>query len=119
MALIIDGTLTADGDLTDAEGNDTFTWKPIRKEAPLRGTIFVYGDFGSGTLTANVSPDGGTTFIAIPDATGADTAFTSDGVVNFELYGSGDPIKENSVKLQFTLAGSTDPDLNVRVFDIT
>ncbi len=111
MALIVNQTLAADG-------NVDFDWKPHRREVPLRATIFVYGDFGSGgTATLQASPDGGTTYIDVPDATGAATAFTANGMANFELYANGDVIAANRVNIRIALAGSTSPDLDIRIFD--
>jgi len=115
MARVLDTTVSADG-------NTDITWKPARKETPNRATVYVFGgggnDFGSGTVTVQVSPDGGTTFIDIPDQSGTAITFTANGVTNFELYGNGDPISTGSVQIRLALAGSTAPTVRYVIDDV-
>jgi len=103
MARILSETVTADGNSTE------ITWKQSRKEAPNRATLWVIGTFDSGTVTLQSSPDGGTTFVDVPDAVGAAVAFTSDGMTNIELYGNQNPIPGEQVKLRLVLAGAGSP----------
>lgn len=103
-------TATADGDTSLG----TF-YNPRRDNAP-RGTLYVFGDFGGGTVTLLSSPDGGTTFINVPDAAGNDITFTAangNSMINLELFSAA----EAPIKLRATLAGSTLPNLNYVLFD--
>jgi hypothetical protein len=115
MARVLDTTVSADG-------NTDISWKPARKETPNRATVWVYGgggnDFGSGTVTLQGSPDGGTTFIDIPDQAGTAITFTADGVTNFELYGNADPVSSEVVQIRLALAGSTSPTIRYIIDDV-
>ncbi|KPJ66515.1 MAG: hypothetical protein AMJ43_07735 [Coxiella sp. DG_40] len=54
-----------------------------------RSTFVAYGTWDGATVTLEMSPDGGTTWIAI----GSDTTFTADGVGNTEFgWDSQNPI---------------------------
>jgi len=79
MARVLDTTVSVDG-------NTDITWKPARKESPNRATLWVFGgggnNFGSGAVTLQGSPDGGTTFIDIPDSGGTAITFTANGVTS-------------------------------------
>ena len=99
-------------------GNTDFTWKPARKEIPNRGSVYVFGTFGSGTVTLQASPDGGTTFIDIPDAIGSSITFTANGMTNFELYGNADIDSDEQVIIRLALAGATSPSITYIVNDI-
>ena len=81
-------------------------------------TIACYGgggnDFGSGTVTIKVSPDGGTTLITAQKADGTDVTFTADGVQNVEL-GFGN--SQEGMDIYAVMAGSTSPTVNVTIFD--
>lgn len=115
MAKVLNTTVTANG-------NTDITWKPSRKETPNRASVYVFGgggnDFGSGTVTLQVSPDGGTTFIDVPDQVGSAIIFSSDGVTNFELYGNGNDIPTEKVVLRLALAGSTSPTIRYIINDV-
>lgn len=115
MARIADVTVTADGN-TDRD------WKPVRKDTPNRATVYVFGgggnNFGSGTVTLKVSPDGGTTFIDIPDAAGTSITFTANGMTNFELYANGDILSAGRVIIRLALAGSTAPTIRYIIDDV-
>ena len=114
MARILDTTVSADG-------NTDLTWKPLRKDTPNRATVWVYGgggnNFGSGTVTLQASPDGGTTFIDIPDAGGTAVTFTADGVSNFEIYANGDLTTGKVVQLRLAVSGSTSPTIRYIIDD--
>jgi len=77
---------------------------------------YIYGTFGSGTVTLFASPDGGTTKVALKDAISG-TAITTTAAAMFTLrLGSGSTNSDNII-LYATLAGSTNPALNVAIFD--
>ena len=96
-----------------ADGTASFDLKRPRHADFGRYTLFAVGDFGSGTVTAEASPDGGTTDVAIKDSSGNAVSETAAFIVNFELMSDAD----NPVKLEVNLASSTDPDLDIYVFD--
>lgn len=105
MALCFDTNITADG-------NADITLKNKRTGQSNRFTIYVYGDFGAGTLGVQLSPDQGTTFISnIND--GAALEFTADQVENINVNSD----EANPVILRFALSGSTNPDLNIKVYN--
>lgn len=62
--------------------------------------VLASGTFGSGTLTLNLSPDGGTTYYAAATLTAA-------GVMTVNVK-SGDKVK-------VSLAGATSPDIDIAV----
>lgn len=115
MARVLDTTVSADG-------NTDIDWKPARKESPNRATLYVFGgggnNFGSGTVTLQASPDGGTTFIDVPDQAGASITFTANGMTNFELYANGDPVAGERVEIRLALAGSTSPTIRYVIDDL-
>jgi hypothetical protein len=78
--------------------------------------VMAYGNFGSGTLTLAVSPDGGTTFLPLKDKTGAAISLTSNGYANIEICGF---TNNNTHPLQVhaVLTGATSPNLNIASFD--
>jgi hypothetical protein len=62
--------------------------------------------FGSGTVTVQSSPDGGTTWVTSPIGTATFTSGSANTLVNrFFVYG---PV------VRFTLAGATSPSLDIR-----
>lgn len=98
--------------LTD-DGEVVLPWYRQRYEYLSRGLLFVYGEFGGGTAAFEVSPDSGTTWIAVADQTGVAVTFTVNGMIDYELFT--DP--ENPLLYRVSLSGSTSPNLNVTVFD--
>lgn len=115
MARILDTTVSVDG-------NIDLNWKPARKEMPNRATVYVFGgggnNFGSGTVTLQASPDGGTTYIDIPDQSGVAITFTVNGMINFELYANANPIAAERVKIRLALSGSTAPTVRYIIDDL-
>lgn len=115
MARILDTTVTADG-------NVDISWESARKETPNRATVYVFGgggnDFGSGTVSLLVSPDGGTTFMPVLNQAGTAVTFTADGAINYEIYANGDPIASSTVKIRLLLTGSTAPTVRYIIDDI-
>lgn len=77
-------------------------------------TILAYGTWGGGTITYYLSPDNGTTKVALKDLTGVAVTSTADDNVNTNLGSS-----DNSPLLEIwaTLAGATNPSLTINVFD--
>ena len=63
------------------------------------GQMVVEGTWGGGTVKLQVSPDDGTTWVAV----GGDSTITADGVVNFDL---------NSCDIRLNLSGATAPSLD-------
>lgn len=84
----------------------------IRGKSRQTYTLFVTGTFGSGTAALYTSPDGGTTSVAIKDATGTAVSFTVNGMTNFELMS--DP--SSPIVVQVTLTGATNPSLTLALF---
>lgn len=83
-----------------------------------KATISIYGTFGGGTATLKMSSDGGTTKYALKDApgsSGSDITYTANGSANIELGFSDD--NDTEFKLYVSLAGATDPEITIDVFD--
>lgn len=89
-------------------------WYASRGERLARATLFVTGDFGSGTVTLQASPDNGTTWVGVPDAAGNTVSFTANGIINFELFSN----PENPVMLRYNLAGSSSPAITCTLFTV-
>lgn len=86
-----------------------------RRDSPsFFASIVCYGTFGGGTITIQMSPDGGTTKMDVPNQAGASTTFTANSVQNIEL-GNGDGL--TAMKLYATMAGSTSASVVVEVWD--
>lgn len=85
-------------------------------EKPMfKATIAVSGSFGGGTVTLQMSPDGGTTKINLRDVTGTIASITANDAYNIELgYGS---TNGDNIKLYASMAGATAPDVDIAVFD--
>lgn len=78
--------------------------------------VFVYGTFGSGTVTLFVSPDGGTTKIPLKDAQSG-TAISTAAAAMFSIrLGNGTKLTDAPI-IYATLTGSTNPALTVALFD--
>lgn len=101
--------ITADGDYYICDVNkkrDLVQWF---------GTIIAYGTWGSGTITYKISPDGGTTKIALKDASG--NSITSNADDNFTLNLAGGAKNSDAPKLYASLAGSTNASITVALYD--
>ena len=90
MAAILEETLSADGSTA------TFA---IVNEKGAAGTVFAAGTWDSGTLTLDISPDGGTTWIG----SGTSGQLTADGFFKYE-FNLG--LKENDALGRLTLSGA-------------
>jgi hypothetical protein len=87
-------------------------------EKPMfKATIAVSGDFDGGTVTLQMSPDGGTTKINLRDVTGTIASITAADAYNIELGFGG--TNGDNIKLYATMDGSSESTtgVNVAVFD--
>lgn len=104
-------TLTVDGDTAicqiDRRRADTNAWQ---------GSIFAYGVFGSGTVAMKMSPDGGTTKIAMKDFNGTAITGTSAYAFNTQPLGNGSHLGD-FITIYASLSGSTNPSITVDLFD--
>lgn len=112
-------TLTADG---QSEGVALIAMRG-EGEAAILKTVFVQGDFGSGTATLKVSADGGSTWVDVVDSTGTAITFTVNGARNVKVSSvemdntNNDSDNESkAVLLGMSLASSTSPDLDMFVY---
>jgi len=71
-----------------------------------RCTVAAWGTFGGGTLTMEMSPDGGTTWIALDPSGSTVNTFTANGVGNFQI--------NIDCLVRATLSGATTPSVNVK-----
>jgi len=97
-----------------SNGSVDFDWLNKRGDNNNRGSLFVYGTFGGGTVSLLASPDGGTTYVPVKDSTGTAITFTANNLINFELYS--DP--RNPVKLRLTLSGAAGANLSYTLYDM-
>lgn len=82
-----------------------------------QATAFVYGTFGSGTVTLHVSPDGGTTKVPLLNTAGTAISIASaSAMARTQLAGSGSE-NDDSMLIYATLSGSTNANLNVTIYD--
>ncbi|MHA2087938.1 MAG: hypothetical protein ACW972_06665 [Promethearchaeota archaeon] len=107
MTRLVNQTLTANGSTTPA------IWAPMTKGAPTRGTFWAIGNFDFGTAELQGSPDGGVTWVNIPDASGTPVTFSSNGVINFELYAN-----REDTQIRVVLAGALSPNLTIIIDDV-
>lgn len=73
-------------------------------------TAVLHGDFGGGTVTAQISFDG-TNWVNITE-NGSNVTFSSDGAKNFEINSD----DREPVRLGLNMSGSTSPDLTIKVY---
>ena len=77
-------------------------------------TVITSGDFGSGTLTLHQATTSTcTTTRALKDSAGTAYSSTDDDTLNIKLGVD----KDNYTYLCATLAGATNPDIDVEVYD--
>ncbi len=102
----------------DAANTEFASCAKPRTSDKYLATVSIYGTFGSGTVTLFMSPDNGTTKIAlIDDLTGVAFSLTAARCFDIEM-GTGDGSAGTSeIKLYATLAGATNPSLNITVHD--
>lgn len=78
-------------------------------------TVLISGTFGSGTVTMFISPDGGTTKVALKDI--GNTAISATAAAMFNIRLGNGATNSDAPILYATLAGSTNPTITVAVFD--
>jgi hypothetical protein len=103
-------TFTADASLTYV-----CTVNKVRSLTEWFATAFIYGTFGSGTLTLHVSPDGGTTKVPLLNTSNTAISATAAAMANIMLGDGG--TNSDALMIYATLAGSTNPTLVVSIFD--
>ena len=111
MAIILDENLTADG---ETEGAKIYN--------PNNGTniyqvVYASGTFGGGTLTIQISNDGGTTWFAATNSVG-NVTFTGDGADRLFLLAGDVRNNDKQIKVRGSLSGATSPDINVTIADV-
>lgn len=102
--------------IVDASLTYVCTVNKKRDLTAFEGTAFVSGTFGSGTVTLFVSPDGGTTKVPLLNTAGTAISIAAAAMAMFRLAGSGST-NSDSMMIYATLAGSTNANLNVTVYD--
>lgn len=111
MARVFTTIITADGDTTvplhNARGKDRHIY-----------TVYLSGDFGTGTVTAFLNADA-TNDIPIKDAVGAAISVTDDDMFNFEANSGSGTNNGDKVDLVITTASSTAASINLNVYDNT
>ena len=91
--------ITANGDYYVADVNkkrDFYEWF---------GTFLAYGTWGGATVTFKISPDGGTTKLALKDASGTDITSTADD--NFTVNLAGGAANNDAPKLYASVTNAT------------
>ena len=98
-------------------GTGTYVCKVHKKrDLPVwYATLMGAGTFGGGTLTWYVSPDNGTTVIAMTDITDAPISMTSNKMFNTSL-GTGSH-NNDLVSIYVQLTGATSPAITAAVYD--
>ena len=102
-------SISADGSVYVCHVNkkrDFFTWQ---------ATILAYGTWGGGTITWQISPDGGTTKIPLKDISGA--SITSNADDNFTVNLGGGSTNSDAPQIWATLASATGASINIVVYD--
>lgn len=100
-------SITADGT------NEICTVHKPRDLDAWVATLHAFGTFGGGTLSYQISTDGGTTKTTMKDLTGVAYSTTTADAINVEL-GVGD-----NIKIYAVLSGATNPAITVHVADNT
>lgn len=102
-------TITADGDYFICDINKK------RDLTEYRYAANVYGTFGSGTVTLKISTDGGTTKVAMMDASGSPITSTAND--NYTGNWANASKNSDAPKLYATMSGSTAPSVTYDFFD--
>lgn len=74
-------------------------------------TVIIDGDFGGGTIAAQISFDG-TNWVAITDQIGAVT-FDADGARNFTINSDA----QSPAYIGFNMTGATNPDVSIKIYN--
>jgi len=103
-------TITADG--------DTFICDVNKKRDLVQWFAFVnvYGSsFGGGTVTLKISTNGGTTKVAMMDASGS--PITSTAADNYTINVAGGCKNDDAPKIYASMSGSTNPSVTLDLLD--
>ncbi len=100
--------LTADG------RSEAITMQNARSGGDsTKKTVFVEGDFGTGTATLQVSSDKGATWVDVTNDAGAAVAFTSSGVRELSILSCA----LKPVLVSIDLVGAAAPNVVLTIFD--
>jgi hypothetical protein len=100
----------------DTTGTFICNCKKKRDQPSFKYTILGYGTWGSGTLTWYVSPDAGTTLIAMTDLTDAALSMTANKFFDGELGGVSSSIND-VLSIWVKMSGSSSPSVIAAVYD--
>lgn len=89
--------------------------KPRGGEDCCTFTMGVYGTFGGGTVTVNVSPDSGTTLLPLAPINGSSPSITAAGAYTFKI-GNGDK-NTDQPKVYVAIGAATNPVLSIVAWD--
>lgn len=100
-----------------ADTTGTFVCNVVKKRGmpDYNYTIEGYGTFGSGTLAWFVSPDNGTTLIAMTDLTDVALSMTTNKMYKGSLNTGSKNTDRQSIWVKMT--GSTAPSVTAAVYD--
>lgn len=102
-------TITADGDYYICDINKK------RDLTEYRYAVNTYGSFGGGTITLKISTDGGTTKVAMMDASGGPITSTAND--NYTGNWGNGANNSDAPKLYASMSGSTNPSVKFDLFD--
>jgi hypothetical protein len=78
-------------------------------------TVGVYGTFGTGTVTINLSPDNGVTLLPLAPINGSSPSITANGCYTFKV-GNGDT-NSTAPDIYVAIGAATNPVLSVVAYD--
>lgn len=90
--------------------------KPAGNRDYYMATVSIFGTFGGGSVALKMSPDKGTTKIAMKDLSGVSYAVTSDDTIDI-ILGAGTSSLGDEIKIYATMSGATTPSVTVIVHD--
>jgi hypothetical protein len=89
-----------------------------RAKSYLGGVLLVSGTFGGGTVTLEISNDGGVTSYPLKDVHGVAISATAAGQFNFRIFGDGNSnFDSENLDICVKLTGATNPNITVKMFD--
>ena len=83
----------------------------------IKRTLSIYGTFGGGTATVQVSSDNGTTWITVTDSAG-DIAVTANAVRNVDIVSTSYGEDDGPMLISVLLAGATSPVLTFDMYQL-
>lgn len=96
-------------------GTRICTVKKQRGLAEWRALLMAYGTFGGGTVAWNVSPDNGTTLVAMTDLIDTVITMTSNKMYNSSLTTGAN--NSDLISIWVVVTGSTTPSITVTAYD--